>query len=171
MLTLGCLSACGATDGSMGEKPLLWEWSYSGTDDPALIASGTLVTNARPDEDGWYAIESISGERSGVAISGLYPAGEGIPGNVHPETGVPYRGDNLIRAQSAPDEPQLDVHGLQFSLADGTYSNVFYASFLDPPAYMDFHSVPPFPSGAVPPNSEPAVGFHAEILDAAPGAD
>jgi hypothetical protein len=165
VLALGLLPACG----SNASRTILWDWSYVGVGDEALIASGTLLTGAEADENGWYTIEGISGERAGVEITGLYPAGENIPGNVDRETGVPYRGNNLIRAQTSLDEPQLDVHGLQFALADGTYSNVFYAIFLDPPVYLDFHSVPPFPDGAVPPNSEPVVRLRAEIVGPVPG--
>ena len=166
LLACLALSACGS---AAGGSTLEWAWQYSGTGAAGapLSASGMLYTNRDPDGDGWYQIERITGERDGVSITALYPAGQGIPGNVDPATGVPFVGNNLIRRSGSDGEPQLDKNGLQFSLADGSYSNVFYASFLSPPTYLDFHSVPPFPAGAVPPNSEPPVSFSAEPSDSA----
>ncbi len=147
---------------------MAWTWQYSGTDGAGapISADGLLLTDRDPDGDGWFTIERITGQRDGVRIAGLYPAGEGIPGNVDPASGVPYTGDNLLRLGNPASEPQLNTHGLQFALADGSYSNVFYASFLSPATYLDFHSAPPYPAGGVPPNSERAVAFSAEPRDA-----
>lgn len=144
----------------------VWEWRYSGIEGISLVASGTLVTTGAPDPDGWFVVESISGGRAGVEIEALHPAGTGIPGNVRSADGLFHAGSNRIRMPTASDVAQLDGQGLQFALVDGTFSNVFYASFLDSPCYLDFHSVPPFPAGAAPPNSEPPVAFHAEIASA-----
>lgn len=169
LLTCLALCACGGDGGSATRSSLTWTWQYTGVgpDGAPITASGVLRTDRDPDGDGWYLIEHIRGRRNAVRITGLYPAGEGIPGNIDPSTGVPYVGDNLLRISGVAREPQLNKQGLQFSLADGTYSNVFFASFLDPPAYLEFHSVPPFPAGPVPPNSELPVTFSAELHVAA----
>lgn len=92
------------------------------------MASGTLTTTDTADGSGFYEILSISGNRNGIAITGLYPTGASIPGN------EPFTGDNLIRV-AGPD--QLTVHGPGFALADGTYSNPFYAYFLTPATYLE----------------------------------
>lgn len=145
---------------------VIWSWQYRGLDagvDP-VTAGGLLLTDPDRDGDGSYGIDAIIGRRNGVRITGLFPAGEGIPGNVNPETGAPYTGDNQLQRQGVADGPQLSTSGLQFALTDGSYSNVFHASFLSPPIDLDFHSVPPFPNGPIPPNSEPAVSFAAQII-------
>lgn len=163
LLTCSILDACG--NGSAKQDSLTWAWQYAGVDPNGapITATGVLRTDRDPDGDGWYAIEHIDGHRNGVRITGLYPAGDAIPGNVDPSTGVPFAGDNLLRPGDGAHAPQLDKAGLQFSLADGTYSNVFFASFKDPPTYLEFRSVPPFPEGVVPPNSELPVTFTAEV--------
>ena len=38
--------------------------------------------------------------------------------------------------------PQLTNAGFGFALADGTYSNPFYADFLPTPEYLEFYSMP-----------------------------
>jgi hypothetical protein len=164
LLTCLALSACGPGNGSAKQDSLTWAWQYSGVgaDGAPITASGVLRTDRDPDGDGWFMIERIRGHRNGVRITGLYPAGEAIPSNVDPSTGVPYAGDNLLRPSEA-GAPHLDKQGFQFSLADGTYSNVFFASFEDPPTYLEFHSVPPFPAGAVSPNTELPMTFSAEL--------
>ncbi len=164
VVLLACLALCACDNGSATRDSLTWTWQYAGVgpDGAPITASGVLQTDRDPDNDGWYAIEEIHGQRNGVRITGLYPAGEAIPGNVDPTTGAPSTGDNLLRPSDAAGTPQLDKQGLQFSLPDGTHSNVLFASFLDPPTYLEFHSVPPFPRGAVPPNSELPVTFSAE---------
>ena len=154
------LAACGEV---RSQGRLEWSWQYRGPGvaGESIVAGGRLFTDPAPDADGWFAIRSISGLRNGVRIASLVPAGDSIPGNVNASTGVPYAWDNLIRESGSAPGGQLDKHGLQFSLDDGTYSNVFFASFLDPPTHLDFHSVPPFPAGPVPPNSEEPVFFSA----------
>lgn len=48
------------------------------------------------------------------------------------------------------------------AFVDGTYANYFFASFLSPPTYLEFFSVPPFGFiPAVPPDSELAGNFQA----------
>jgi hypothetical protein len=70
----------------------------------------------------------------------------------------------LIAYEKTMPSPQLTGTGFQFSVEDGSYSNVFFASFLEPPGYLEFHSVPPYPEGPVAPNSEANVLFHASIV-------
>jgi hypothetical protein len=145
---------------------VVWSWQYRGLDgevDP-VTAGGLLLSDPDLDGDGWFDIDGIIGRRNGVRISGLFPAGEGILGNVNPDDGVPYTGDNQVRQAGLADDPQLTTSGLQFALTDGSYSNVFHASFLSPPTDLEFHSVSPFPEGPISPNSEPAVSFSAEII-------
>ena len=129
---------------------LIWDWAFSGTD---INASGTFTTSDTPDEAGYYLITGISGSRNGVAITGLQPAGTPIPGN------EPYAVDDLVSVSG----PQLTVSGFGFSLADGTYSNPFYANFLSPPGYLEFYSAAPFTSTIGPEDSELPVGFTAAL--------
>ena len=141
----------------------VWKWQFQGSQGNGrkIEGSGTLTTSRHPDPDGWYTVESIQGSRNGIAIKRLYPAGKNIPGDINPSTRIPYTGDNRIRLHVEGQEAQLDQHGIQFELANGTYSNIFFASFLKPPAYLDFHSEPPYPMGAVEPNSESRIQFSA----------
>lgn len=60
------------------QAALNWNWSYSGA---GIMASGTLTTTDTADGSGFYEILSISGNRNGIAITGLYPTGASIPGN------------------------------------------------------------------------------------------
>ena len=135
-----------------------WRWSYgspSGSSDDGIIrARGTLLTSNRPLENGFYRVKSIRGRRDGDVITGLVDAGTSIPGN------TPYAGDNLIR-RNRKGRPQLTGNGIQFALDNGTYSDVFYADFLATPSYLEFHSVPPYPEGPNPPNTELGVIFKA----------
>jgi len=110
---------------------ILWDWSFTAQ---GITASGTFTTNDTPDASGGYLITAITGTRNGKAITGLQPTGTPIPGN------EPYDVDNLVFL--APN-PQLTKAGFGFSLADGTYSNPFYADFLSPPIYLEFFSNPP----------------------------
>lgn len=147
-------------DDPLSRYTVVWKWSESSLpaafrDDP-IIAGGILLTDADPEGDGWYAIGKALGYRNEARILDLYPAGESIPGN------APFTGDNLIRLSAGQGgTPQLSQSGFQFALTGGTYSNIFYASFLSAPAYLEFHSMPPFPDGPVPPNREEAVAFQA----------
>src|SRR5262249_46037949 len=51
----------------------------------------------------------------------------------------PFAVDNLVKV----DSPQLTTHGFGFAIAGGTFSNPFFASFLQPPIYLEFFSAPP----------------------------
>jgi hypothetical protein len=115
---------------------LTWNWSYSGA---GIAATGTFTTVDTPDASGFYLITGIAGERNGAAILSLQPTGTPIPGN------EPFAVDNLVRI----DSPQLTTHGFGFAIAGGTFSNPFFASFLQPPTYLEFFSAPPFTSGVI----------------------
>lgn len=112
-----------------------WTWSLSGN---GFGAAGTLTTTDMPDSDGFVQITGITGSRNGVAITGLQPVGTAVPGNA----GYPV--DDLLRAANAIGTPQLTGAGFGFALADGTYSNPFYADFESRPSYYEFFSFPPF---------------------------
>ncbi len=146
-------------------KWLRWAWQYSATDGGSPVAKGRLWTSSRPTRDGFYRVKTIKGNRDGVKIASLLPAGTAIPGNIDTITGQPYLGDNLIRPQdSGSDRPQLTIGGINFSLKDGSFSNLFYATYPPAPSFYDFHSVAPFPDGVVSPNTETFIGFTAEIV-------
>lgn len=116
---------------------LRWRWRYRTPRDaagPAVRAHGMLVTDRDADGDGFYEVRRIKGRRNGDRITGLYPAGRSIPGN------EPYEGDNFLRASWGAGQQQLTKNGLQFKLDDGSFSNVFFASFLSPATYLGFHS-------------------------------
>ena len=142
-------------------ETLKWHWRYrtrKGATDRAIRAGGTFITDSDPDGDGAFEIQRIKGRRNHDRITGLYPAGTSIPGN------SPFAGDNLLRSDKASTGGQLTTGGFQFALGDGSYSNVFFASFLSPQVYLDFHSRSPFPQGPIAPNSETAVVFKAWIV-------
>lgn len=105
----------------------VWTWSMTGD---ALEASGTLSTADVPNSEGYYLITAITGQRNGVAIVGLQPAGTAIPGNA----GFPV--DNLISGSGE----QLTGNGLGFETADHAHSNPFFANFLTPVGYDEFHT-------------------------------
>src|SRR5689334_17584401 len=65
----------------------LWNWNYTG---PDINARGTFTTTDTPDANGAFLIQSISGERNGIAITGLQPPGTAIPGN------EPFAVDDLL---------------------------------------------------------------------------
>ena len=137
---------------------LRWKWRYETPKNyagPKIKARGKLITDTDIDGDGFVSILGIKGERNGDKITGLYPAGTSIPGN------SPYAGDNLIAHEKTTPSLQLTGNGLQFSVEDGSYSNIFFVDFLQPQGYLEFHSVPPYPEGAVAPNSETTVLFKA----------
>lgn len=150
-------------------KELRWDWSYeavpAGEHCAGLKARGTLITDQDANGDGIYEVLGIEGRRDGVRITGLVPAGTAIPGNVDSVTGIAYNVDNKIQPASK-DMPlgQLTSHGIGFSLADGSFSNLFLASYLSPPVEYDFHSVEPFPAGPVAPNTETIIRFQAHIV-------
>jgi len=122
----------------------LWAWKYSGA---GITASGTLTTVDSPDAQGGYLITAITGVRNGQTITALQPTGTWIPGN------EPYAVDNLVFAGAGP---QLTKAGFGFALADGTYSNPFYADFLPTPGYLEFYSIPDSDS-----STELAIAFSA----------
>ena len=125
----------------------LWSWDYSGA---GITASGTFTTLDSPDAQGGYLINAITGTRNGQAITALQPTGTWIPGN------EPYAVDNLVFAGVGP---QLTKAGFGFALADGTYSNPFYADFLPTPEYLGFYSMPDSDS-----STELAVAFSATLV-------
>lgn len=148
---------------------LFWSWSYAssqpGVGRSAIKARGHLITDNDSDADGLYQVLGISGQRNGARITGLVPAGTAIPGNVDPLTGVSYVVNNQIQPASKDKHGgQLSTQGIGFALADGSFSNIFYASFLTPSIYLDFHTQPPFPAGPVTPNTETSIHFQAEII-------
>jgi len=153
-----------SNDGSnfASTRLLEWEWAYFSPADSAggrIRAKGTFLTDYDLDGDGWYSIVSIRGQNKGVPITGLFPAGEAIPGN----SGFP--GDNLVRELGDSDwsaEGQLTGNGYQYSLADNSFVNVFFADFTEVPTYKEFRSREPFPEGLVSPNTEFDVSFRAE---------
>jgi hypothetical protein len=117
-------------------RALMWEWSFDAPDSPpygAVAATGRLRTGDTPDGNGFFTILDASGQRNGVAITGLQGAGSSIPGNAG------YFSDNLVRLGTEP----LTKNGFNVSYADGSFSNFFTATFLSPVVDMDFHSVPP----------------------------
>ena len=111
-----------------GQASLLWNWTYTGE---GIAASGTFTTEDVPDSGGYYHITGITGSRNDVAITGLEPTGEAIPGN----PGFPV--DNLITAGGL-----LTSHGFGFATADGNYANPFYADFRTPPRFLEVFTKP-----------------------------
>lgn len=109
------------------QASLVWTWSITGD---ALEASGMFSTAGVPDSEGHYLITAITGQRNGVAIVGLQPAGTAIPGNA----GFPV--DNLISGSGE----QLTGNGFGFETADHAHSNPFFASFLTPVGDAEFHT-------------------------------
>ena len=143
---------------------LEWLWRYANTTGGTPIGRGKLVTNAKPNKNGFYRVTSIQGRVDGVRINELLPAGTGIPGNVDPITGTPYLGDNRLRPKSFnKDDAQLTSGGIVFSLKNKTYSNLFFGTYPPQPSYYEFHSAPPYPDGLVPPNTESLINFSAWI--------
>lgn len=143
----------------LAKAVLIWDWSYQSTadaDDQLIRAHGKVATDRDHDGDGWHEILAITGLHNGDPITGLVPAGESIPGNDS------YDGDNRIRSISnREDKAQLSKNGFQYRLKDGSYANVFFGSFFDPPSYVEFHSRYPFPNGAIAPNTEIPIDFIA----------
>jgi len=127
---------------------LLWNWSYEGA---GVSAAGTFTTADEPDAPGFYQITEITGQRNGVAITRLQPAGTSTPGN----PGYPV--DDLIRAA----EPQLTKAGFGFALADGSYGNAFFLDSASPPHYLEAHSAVQPPAF-----KEVTIRFNASIAPA-----
>ena len=146
---LSLVSIAALTATTKPATALTWNWSYSGT---GIEAGGTFATVDTPDGSGFYLITGIAGERNGAAILGLQPTGTPIPGN------EPFAVDNVVRLES----PQLTVHGFGYAIAGGTFSNPFFADFLQPPVYLEFFSAPPFaPGGAGSEDTELPIRFSA----------
>ena len=145
---------------------LKWLWQYTNDEGGSLTGRGKLFTNSKPDNNGFYRIKDIKGKVDGVKINALLPAGTGIPGNVDPITGTPYLGDNKLRPKSFNEsEVQLTGGGIIFSLKDRSYSNLFFGDYPPQPSYYEFHAVPPYPDGLVPPNTESFIKFTAWISE------
>jgi hypothetical protein len=87
---------------------------------------------------GFYLITEITGTRNGETITGLHPAWTPIPGN------EPFPVDNLISLNL----PQLTIDGFGYSTSEGNFVNPFFASFLQPPGYLEVFSAPPFVPGS-----------------------
>ena len=128
---------------------LSWNWSYSGA---GITAHGTFTSTDTHDGSGFYLVTGITGTRNGEIITGLQPTGTPIPGN------EPFLVDNLVRLTT----PQLTEHGFGYAIAGGTFSNPFFAGFLQPPEYLEFFSTPPFAPGVIgPEDSELPILFSA----------
>jgi hypothetical protein len=145
---------------------LVWEWSFERHDDPMVEAFGEFVTTDTPDDQGFYTITGVTGERNKVAIDGFIPTGSPVPGNCL-DVLTCFTSDNLVRIED--DNGQLTTHGFGVSFADGTFANYFYASFLQPPTYLEFYSVPPF--GFLPPDTLGGDSELAGTFEAAPKFD
>lgn len=140
-------------------KALVWTWSFerpAGLPHGPVLSSGLLHSTDSPDAAGFHTILSVSGSRNGVAITALLPTGSSIPGNAG------YFSDNLLRRGLAGGG-QLTTHGFNVSFADGSFSNLFTATFLSPVLDMDFHSVPP--AFATLPDTELTGVFRARPVD------
>ena len=135
-----------------------WEWSYEGDN---ITASGTLYTETTADNEGFYVIKSIDGERNGIAITELTEPGIPVPGN------EPYSVDNALKMGTEDDPSQLRSAGIGMRLEDGVYLNPFYASWRDPPIYLEIYSAEPFIFGfnnSGPEDHELPVNFTATIV-------
>ena len=145
---------------------LKWLWQYTNDEGGSLTGRGKLFTNSKPDNNGFYRVKEIKGKVDGVKIDALLPAATGIPGNVDPITGTPYLGDTKLRPKSFNEsEAQLTGGGIIFSLKDRSYSNLFFGNYPPQPSYYEFHTVPPYPDGLVPPNTESFINFTAWISE------
>ena len=112
-----------------------WTWEYADVNG-TITASGVLTTEDVSDEEGFYNITSMSGERNGVAIANLTEVGEAVPGN------EPFAIDNAIREGTDDDPSQLRSAGIGLILEDGNYLNPYYASWET--SYIEVYSVAPF---------------------------
>ena len=111
----------------VAQADLLWNWNMAGD---GIAASGSFTTTDSLSGD-YYTLTSITGTRNGIAITGLELAGTAIPLN----DGYPV--DNLIDVNG-----NLTGNGIGFALADGTYSNPYYANWDSPPDYFEVFTVP-----------------------------
>jgi hypothetical protein len=125
----------------------LLSWHYSGA---GITASGTFTTLDRPDAQGGYLINAITGVRNGQAITALQSTGTWIPGN------EPYAVDNLVFAGPGP---QLTKAGFGLHSRTVHYLNPFDADFLPKPGYLEFYSMPDSDS-----STELPVAFSATLV-------
>ncbi|MEB3332521.1 MAG: hypothetical protein VKI83_08525 [Synechococcaceae cyanobacterium] len=135
-------------------QALIWQWGFSREADAAgaaVQAGGLLVSSDFPDAEGFHPITALSGSRNGVAIEALLPGGSAIPGNCLTATDC-FLSDNRLRRDSGEGHGQLTSHGFGVRFVDGTYANVFHASFLSPARDLEYFSAPPF--GLIPPAAE-----------------
>ncbi|MGK7941918.1 MAG: PEP-CTERM sorting domain-containing protein [Crocosphaera sp.] len=133
---------------------LTFNWSYSA---PGIEATGTLITNDISDDNGFYLITDITGQRNDEIIIGLWPSGTSIPGN------EPFELDNLISLNGE----QFTSSGLGFLTSEGNFVNLFFADFLQPSGYFEIFSAPPFIPGFEnfgPEDSELPVTFKATLV-------
>jgi hypothetical protein len=147
---------------------LTWNWSYVRAADPsgpAVEASGQLITTNSPDINEFYTITAVTGQRNAVAITSFIPTGSSIPGNCDTVSSC-YESDNLVRLLGV-GEGQLTTHGFGVSLADGTFANYFFASFLSPKVYLEYFSAPPF--APLPPGPEDSELVGAFLAQPVPG--
>lgn len=150
---LGALAALLCDAGAAGALQWSWRFDRSASQPYGPIeAQGILTTSDSPDGNGFYTILSASGSRNGVTIAELLPLGSSIPGN----TG--FFSDNLLRQGNEP----MTKYGFNVRYEDGSYSNFFTATFLNPVQDMDFHSVPP--SFATLPDTELTGVFQASPI-------
>ena len=89
----------------------MWDWSYSGS---GVNANGTLVSESVLNGLGGFTIDSISGMRNGVAITGM----DGLGGT--PQNDGVISWDNTIYAGGA-----LDFSGMVYDLLGGSRENVY----------------------------------------------
>lgn len=158
LLGLSCLGLLAAM--VPAQASVVWTWDYSTA---GVSASGSFTTADTADGQGFYQITGVTGQRNGVAITGLQPTGTPIPGN------EPFAVDNLVSDVG----DLLTADGFGFALADGTFATVFFASFLSPPGHMEFFSAPPLGASAQnvgPEDSELPVVFHASQTVPEPAA-
>lgn len=152
----GLFAAAIAAAQTPAQAALTWSWEYSA---PGISAGGSFTTADVDDGAGYFSIIGISGQRNGIAITGLQAAGTSIPGN------EPFAVDNLVSEAGL----LLTTNGFGFALADGTYANPFHAEFLPSFGYMEFFSAAPFVVGAInagPEDSEIEISFRAAIARA-----
>lgn len=141
-----------------------WTWEYADVVNGTILASGVMTTEDVSDEEGFYNITSMSGERNGVAIANLTEVGEAVPGN------EPFAIDNAIREITDDDPSQLRSAGIGLILEDGNYLNPYYASWET--SYIEVYSVAPFLvnfSNFGPEDSYEKVDFTAVIVPAGEG--
>jgi hypothetical protein len=102
---------------------LTWNWSYGNTS-KSVNANGTFITDDTPNNQGWYQITGITGQRNGEAIEDLWPTGTAIPGF----DGIEI--DNLIGID-AQQQAALTEYGFGYSTGTNTYNPYFAGGFFE----------------------------------------